>query len=79
MFYISLLEPAPRDATLAENIKLENKTEEYEVKWILDMQRINNKPYYLIKWKGYDTSENTWEPIDNLMNYQLLLQDYGQQ
>jgi hypothetical protein len=79
VFHISLLEPAPRDATLAENIELEDETGEYEVEQILDMQRINNQPFYLIKWKGYDTSENTWEPIDNLINCQLLLQNYHQQ
>lgn len=21
---------------------------------------------FLVKWKGYDHSENTWEPIENL-------------
>jgi hypothetical protein len=32
MFYILLLELAPRDATLVENIKLKGKTGEYKVK-----------------------------------------------
>jgi hypothetical protein len=67
------LELAPRDATLAENIKLVDKTKEYKVKQILDIQKVNNKPYYLIKWKGYDTLENIWEPIKNLTNCQLLI------
>ena len=78
VFHISLLEAAPRDATLAQNIELADETEEYEVKRVLDMQMINNQPFYLIKWKGYDTSENTWEPIGNLTNCQLLLQNYQQ-
>jgi hypothetical protein len=73
VFHISLLEPAPRDATLVENIELVDKTKEYEVKQILDMQIVNNQPFYLIKWKGYNTSENMWEPIKNLMNCQLLI------
>ena len=79
MFYILLLEPAPRDATLAQNIELAEETEEYEVERVLDMQMVDNQPFYLIKWKGYDTSENTWEPINNLINCQLLLQDFHQQ
>jgi hypothetical protein len=79
IFHISLLEPAPRDTTLAENIELADKTKEYKVKRVLDMQMVNNQPFYLIKWKGYDTSENTWEPINNLINCQLLLQDFYQQ
>jgi hypothetical protein len=37
MFYISLLEPVPRDTTLAENIELADKTKEYKVKQVLDM------------------------------------------
>jgi hypothetical protein len=49
VFHISLLEPAPRDATLAENIELIDETKEYEVEQILDIQKVNNKPYYLIK------------------------------
>jgi hypothetical protein len=73
VFHISLLELAPRDATLAQNIKLTDKTKEYKVEQVLDMQIVNNQSFYLIKWKGYDTSKNTWEPINNLTNYQLLL------
>jgi len=79
VFHVSLLEQAPKDATPAEDIEIEDETGEYEVEQILDMQRINNQPFYLIKWKGYDTSENTWESIDNLTNCQLLLQNYHQQ
>jgi len=25
-----------------------------------------HKPYYLVKWLGYDNSENTWEPMEHL-------------
>jgi transposase InsO family protein len=79
VFHISLLEPAPKDAIPAEDIEVEEDTREYEVEQILDTKRVNGKPYYLIKWKGYDTSENTWEPIENLTNCQLLIQTYHQQ
>ena len=27
-----------------------------------------SKMLFLIKWKGYDESENTWEPLKNLRN-----------
>ena len=28
---------------------------------------LNKKKYYLIKWLGYDSTENTWEPPKNLL------------
>jgi Chromo (CHRromatin Organisation MOdifier) domain len=31
---------------------------------------------YLIKWKGYTTSENSWEPEWNLSNTKELLAEY---
>jgi hypothetical protein len=47
--------------------------QEYEVEQILNNKWVSGKPYYLVKWKGYDTSENTWEPIENLTNYTALI------
>jgi hypothetical protein len=60
VFHISLLELALKNATIAENVEIDDDTEqEYEVKQILDDKRVSGKPYYLVKWKGYNTSENT--------------------
>jgi hypothetical protein len=78
VFHISLLEPAPKNAKIAENVEIDDDTEqEYEVERILDHKRISGKPYYLVKWEGYDTSENTWEPIENLTNCTALIQQYS--
>ena len=51
--------------------------EEFEVEAIL-MHHLykNRETRYLIKWKGYDTSENTWEPESNLSNAEEELNDY---
>ncbi|KAJ8174656.1 hypothetical protein LV157_008777 [Aspergillus fumigatus] len=77
VFHISLLEPAPKNAKIAENVEIDDDTElEYEVEQILDHKRVSGKPYYLVKWKGYDTSENTWEPIENLTGCHQLVQQY---
>ena len=51
--------------------------EEFEIEAILTHWTYKNrKTRYLIKWKGYDTSENTWEPESNLSNAEEELNDY---
>lgn len=71
------MEPAPQNAQTAENIEIEND-DEYEVEKILKQKRVNGQPFYLVKWKGYDTSENTWEPIANLKGCHQAMQEYQQ-
>lgn len=67
VFYILLLEPVPNNAELIINVEIEEGIEnEYKVEKILEMKCMSGKPHYLVRWKGYDTSENTWEPIKNL-------------
>ena len=46
--------------------------EQYEVKAIRSHQHHWHKLQYLIKWKGYPESDNTWEPIDNVQAPQLI-------
>ena len=51
--------------------------EEYEVEAILSHRlHKNRETTYLIKWKGYDSSENSWEPESNLTNAEEELDDY---
>jgi len=74
IFHISLLKPAPSGApeTPITEINPVNPNAEYEVKTILDCQYIRKKVKYLIKWKDYPHSENTWEPKQNFNCLNLL-------
>ena len=71
IIHISLLKPT-ENLAVEQDLEYENK---YEVEEILDYMKINSQPSYLIKWKGYDESENTWEPMKNL-NCQQKIEEF---
>lgn len=52
---------------------------EYEPEQIvaseIDPQTLNAR--FRVKWKGYDSSENTWEPLDNIYKCPMLLQAFA--
>ena len=77
VFHISLLEPARGDAPLAKTFHFEPQEDnEYEAEAIVDSKTIDGQRKWLVKWKGYPPSENTWEPMKNLVNCQRLLREY---
>ena len=44
--------------------------EEYEVSQILDSGRVRGKLHFLVRWKGYSPSEDSWEPAESLEHAQ---------
>ena len=62
-----------------EELELEPE-EEFEVESIQGLQKFGRQWKYLVKWKDYDTEENTWEPPKHLMKQQVrkLVKDFHQ-
>ena len=54
----------------------ENEEEVYKVEEILGHRNRRGKIYYRIKWEGYDDTQNTWEPEENLIDCPELLESY---
>ena len=74
-FHISMIELADQSTLLQEMFHYQPEEEqEFEAEEIL--KRKGQR--YLVKWKNYPDSENTWEPLRNLVNCQLLLQQFRQ-
>lgn len=64
--------PRPPPEVLME----ESDKEEHEVEAIINHRTFRGKPQYLITWKGWPSSENSWEPEGHLKNASALLQQY---
>ena len=87
-FKIEIKEDLEIDGEQDENIEEDNIVEEYEdipmfddekefiVENVIDKCKgPDGKVQYLIKWKGFDNTENTWEPTENL-NCNDLIEEY---
>ena len=63
-------EDIPEDSFEPEIIPIDNETI-FEVEKILKLRRRKGRNEYLIKWKGFNNSSNSWEPEENI-NEQLV-------
>ena len=75
VFHIALLEPAPANARRGPtHIDEETQEPRYDVHFIMGHKLVKDERHYLIHWKGYQHSEDTWEPEEHLT--QDLVRDY---
>ena len=79
VFHASLLSPYRETAAHGPNFSrpppdLIDGEEEYEVERIVNHRRHGRarRLQYLIKWKGYPESDNTWEPADQIHAPELI-------
>lgn len=81
VFHASLLTPYRETEAHGPNFllpppELIDGDDKYEVEAILSHRKIGGHLKYLVKWKGYPSSENTFEPESNLTNATEMLTAY---
>ena len=81
VFHTTLLSPYQETDTHGPNFSqpppdMIDAKEEYEIDQIVVYHGNGKNCRYLTAWKGYPSSENTWEPKSNLRHTPLLLKAY---
>ncbi|KAF9798782.1 hypothetical protein IEO21_10660 [Rhodonia placenta] len=83
VFHVSLLSKYTRSEILGREpeeppaIEVEGD-EEYEVEQTKDSRIFWRQLQYFIKWKGYDDSHTSWEPVRNVPNAPALIANFHQ-
>src|ERR1700722_4907935 len=77
--YYKLKFQSQKDNMAPPKPELIDDVEEYKVEAILAERIQRGVMEYLIKWKGYTTENNTWEPEENITNVKDILQKFKAQ
>ena len=81
VFHATLLTPYRENDTHGPNYsfpppEIVGDNDEWEVEAIVGHRKKFGKMTYQVKWKGYPTSDNSWEPESHLRNAPQLLKAY---
>ena len=49
----------------------EEDGKDFEVEKILNRKKSKGQWLYLVRWAGFDDSEDTWEPLENLAGFSV--------
>ncbi|XP_034829156.1 histone-lysine N-methyltransferase SUV39H2-like isoform X1 [Maniola hyperantus] len=69
--------PAMEETPAAKKQKKQGPVE-YIIEKIIDFKYESGQEMFYIKWKGWDDSANTWEPIENLDNCPDILKEFAE-
>lgn len=56
--------------------EMEYLPDHYEVERILDMKMQEGEAYCLVKWKGWNITQATWEKLDGVVHLNVFIKDY---
>ena len=78
--HTSLLKPfrSRAENEMDEDTDDEQKDLFFDVEKIVDSKRFGNTIKYRVRWKGYDETDDTWEPFENVENVIHLVKDFHQ-
>jgi hypothetical protein len=48
----------------------------YLVEKVVAKKKVGRKVMYFVKWEGYTSADNTWEPTQNLANVRHLIKEF---
>jgi transposase InsO family protein len=66
----------PNQLKFVSHFSKEFQQDVYEVERILNHRGEGDNREYLIRWKGYGSKDDTWEPVSNLFDAEYSIQTY---